>query len=107
MTEKRLVLSQRLVDAERVERVERVERDREQLAALLPGGSASRPVEVTSAAVIEGHATAAMPCPQCGGQYRVTEHTRPVPSLRRVDVGCRECGVERTLWFRIVANELN
>lgn len=71
------------------------------LAALQPGGSPARPIEVASASVIEARATA-MPCPLCGGFYRVHEHTRPVPHLRKVDVGCRHCSTPRTLWFRIV-----
>ena len=64
------------------------------------------PIVVASAAVIEVRA-AAMECPQCGGQYRLHEHTRPVPSLRRVDVACRRCGTPRTLWFRIEDREPN
>ncbi len=76
---------------------------RERLASLSRGGSPERPVVVASASVIEPRATQAMPCPQCGGQYRVLEHERPVPQLRRLDVCCRHCGVERTLWFTIVS----
>lgn len=75
---------------------------RERLAALLPGGSPDRPRVVTSAAVIESHATHAMACPLCAGDFRVLEHERPVPHLRRLDVRCRQCGSERALWFTIV-----
>jgi hypothetical protein len=85
----------------------RREDERERLAALLPGGSAQRPRLVASSSVIEGHASAAMACPQCGGQYRVLEHTRPRPDLRRVDVACRQCARPRALWFRIVSDEPN
>ena len=84
-----------------------MEHPREQLASLLPGGSARRPVEVASASVIEGHAADRMPCPQCGGHYRILEHTRPVPGLRKLDVECRHCSVPRSLWYRIVIDELN
>jgi hypothetical protein len=87
----------------RWKRAEQVEAARERIAALQRGGSPERPIEVTSAAVIEGRAYAAMPCPHCGGQYRVHEHTQPLPGLRRVDVDCRLCGVPRALWFRIAA----
>ena len=82
------------------------EQAREQLAALSPGGSPRRAIAVASAAVIEGRA-AAMACPQCGGQYRIHEHTRPVSGLRRVEVACRQCSTPRTLWFRIEDREPN
>ena len=84
----------------------RRERAREQLASLQPGGSSSRTIEVASAAVIEPRA-ATMPCPHCGGLYRIQEHTRPVPGLRKVDVTCRQCSTARSLWFRIVVDEPN
>jgi hypothetical protein len=80
------------------------EQAREQLAALSPGGSPQRAIPVASAAVIEVR-TAAMPCPQCGGLYRLHEHTRPRPGIRRIDVACRQCSTPRTLWFRIVDDE--
>jgi hypothetical protein len=101
MSDKQFAMEQRVTDAERLER------ERERLAALLPGGSVDRPIEVTSSAVIEGRAEDSTPCPHCGGQNRVIEHTRPVPSRRRVDVECRYCGTPRTLWFRIVPDVVN
>lgn len=79
---------------------------KERLASLVRGGSPKHPIRVASASVIEARA-AALPCPQCGGEYRIHEHTRPVPELRRVDVGCRQCSTERTLWFTIVPYEPN
>lgn len=82
------------------------EQAREQLAALSPGGSPRRAISVASAAVIEGRA-ATMACPQCGGLYRMHEHTRPVPGLRRVEVACRQCSTPRVLWFRIEDREPN
>lgn len=94
------------LDSARFQRALRAEHTREQLAALLPGGSPDRPIDVASAAVIEVRA-GAMACPHCSGLYRVLEHTRPVPGVRRVDVECRYCGVPRTLWFRIVDHEPN
>jgi hypothetical protein len=84
----------------------RREQARETLASLLPGGSVARPIVVTSAAVIEPRALA-MLCPLCSGEYRLHEHTRPVPGLRRVDVGCRQCRTPRTIWFRLVEPETN
>lgn len=82
------------------------ERDREQLAALLPGGSRERPLVIGSTAAIEPRALR-MPCLHCGGEYRVHEHERAAPSVRRVDVGCRQCGAPRSIWFRLVPLELN
>jgi Ribonuclease G/E len=94
-------------DAEHpVERALQREHAREQLAALSPGGSLQRTIPVPSAAVIEVRA-AAMPCPQCGGLYRLREHTRPLPGVRRVDVACRQCSTPRSLWFRIVDDDPN
>ena len=75
-------------------------RDRERLAALSPGGSAEHPIAVDSAAVVEIRARA-MPCVQCAGEYRVLEHRRTSAGLRAVDVRCQQCGVARTMWFRV------
>jgi len=82
------------------------EHTRERLAALRPGGSARWAIEVSSAAVIEPR-SASMPCPHCGGLYRIHEHTAPLPGVRRVDVACRNCSTPRSLWFRIVVDEPN
>ena len=82
------------------------EQARERLAALSPGGSPRRAIAVASAAVIEVRA-AALACPQCGGQYRIHDHTRPIPGLRRLDVACRQCSTRRALWFRIEDREPN
>ncbi|HEU0035043.1 MAG TPA: hypothetical protein VFQ53_30665 [Kofleriaceae bacterium] len=79
----------------------RREHAREQLARLAPGGSPHNPILVSSASVIEPRA-ATMPCPQCGGLYRIHEHTRPWPGIRKVDVACRHCSTPRSLFFRIV-----
>jgi hypothetical protein len=79
---------------------------RERLARLSRGGSRERPIAVASAAVVEVRA-GALPCPHCGGSYRLGEHVAPARGLRRVDVACRQCGRPRSLWFRIVDNELN
>ena len=81
-------------------------RDREKLAALVAGGSAERPIEVSSSSVIEGRVRA-MPCVQCGGEYDVKDHRSAGQGTRAVDARCRICGVARTLWFRIVSDEPN
>jgi predicted Zn finger-like uncharacterized protein len=76
-------------------------RDRERLASLSEGGSPARPLVVASASVVEVRA-AALSCPQCRGSYRVHDHRAPAGGIRAVEVTCRQCGVARTLWFRIV-----
>jgi hypothetical protein len=78
-------------------------RERERLAALLPGGAPDRPIEVASAAVVEVRARS-IPCPQCGGELDVGEHgatTHDGDALRVVDARCRRCGAPRTLYFRL------
>jgi predicted Zn finger-like uncharacterized protein len=81
-------------------------RDREKLASLVPGGAEARPIEVVSSAVIEGRVRG-MPCVQCEGEYRIADHRSAGAGMRAVDVRCGRCGVARTLWFRIVADEPN
>jgi hypothetical protein len=75
-------------------------RDRERLAGLLPGGSAERPFEVDSAAVIDGR-VGTLHCPQCDGTYALVDHQASAPGLRVVSVTCRLCHVSRRLWFRL------
>ncbi len=91
-------------EAERAAR--KLVRDRERLFALSAGGTSGRPLEVTSAAVIEVRIQQS-PCVQCEGEYRILEHAAPLPGLRRVDVTCRRCGAPRSIWFRIVDDEPN
>jgi hypothetical protein len=75
-------------------------RDRERLAALSPGGSEARPLEVASSSVIESR-VGAMHCPQCEGSYTLDDHQPSAPGLRVVSVTCRLCHVSRRLWFRL------
>lgn len=76
-------------------------------ASLLPGGSRDRPIRVSSASVVEVR-TQALTCPHCGvGTYRIVEHVAPAAAVRRVDVTCRHCSTPRSLWFRLVLDELN
>jgi hypothetical protein len=84
----------------------RLVRDREKLAALSPGGSEEHPIQVTSAAVVEGRA-GATPCVQCEGEYKVREHEAVPSGLRRVEVTCQQCGTRRTLWFRLISDDPN
>lgn len=81
-------------------------RDREKLAGLSLGGGREHPIVVSSTAVIEGRASA-QPCPQCGGELRVTDHRAEPGGMRPVDVKCRQCGVARTLWFRLAPDHVN
>jgi hypothetical protein len=72
------------------------------LAALEAGGSPDRPIEVTSASVVEPHA-ASLPCVACGQNTRVEEHvaiTTPRP-LRVARVRCARCGTRRDIYFRL------
>ncbi len=81
---------------------------RMKLALLEPGGSPERPIEVTSASVVEPHA-ASLPCAACGERTRVDEHValtvgddRGTPrSLRVAKVRCTRCGTRRAIYFRL------
>ena len=81
-------------------------RDKENAARLAPGGSAANPIHVLTTAVIEIRA-GATPCPQCKGELRIKSHEAPQPGLRRVDVKCQQCGVPRSLWYRLAPDESN
>lgn len=81
-------------------------RARQELALLETGGSSERPIEVVSSAVIEGRA-GSLPCPLCGGAFRVEDHQAESALLRIVSVRCRRCGVPRKLWFRIASRVTN
>lgn len=81
-------------------------RDREALAKLVAGGAPEHPLHVASAAVIESRAKT-VPCAQCGGAYRISDHRSAGAGLRAVDVRCTQCGIARTLWFRIAIEEPN
>ena len=85
-------------------------RVRMKLAALEPGGAPDRPIEVTSASIIEPHASS-MTCAACGNLgVRVEEHVaqtfggtgaEPARRLRVVHVLCQRCGTRREVFFRI------
>ncbi|HVM70067.1 MAG TPA: hypothetical protein VM204_09580 [Gaiellaceae bacterium] len=84
------------------------------LALLEPGGSPDRPIEVTSASVVEPHATG-LGCAACGGATRIEEHsavtladrTGAPRSLRVARVRCARCGVTRDVYFRLQASTVN
>jgi hypothetical protein len=83
---------------------------RVKLAALEPGGTAERAIEVPSASVVDVRA-AATPCARCGADVRVLDHTAHAgagdTSLRAARVCCKACGHERRLWFRLARPVLN
>ena len=78
------------------------------LAALEAGGSPERPIEVTSASIVEPHA-AGLGCAACGGSTRVEEHSAITVTdasgapraLRVARVRCTRCGVQRDIYFRL------
>jgi len=88
---------------------ERLKEDRERLFALEAGGSPERPLDAPSAAVIESHALS-VPCPLCGANHELVEHSAHVKNgvrLRETKLRCRQCGSTRSLWFKIVGPSLN
>jgi len=84
---------------------DKLARRRESLAALEPGGAPDRPIDVTTASVIEVHARA-LACLRCGESgVRIEEHeAREIEGrrLRVVRVACPQCGARRVVYFRIV-----
>jgi len=101
--------SDRTVRRERERAQTRLEADRERLFALSPGGSPERPLDAASAAVIESHALS-VPCPRCGANHELIEHSAHVlrgVRLRETLLRCRQCGSQRSLWFKIVGPSLN
>lgn len=98
-------------------RTERREAEREgvklakarlKLASLEAGGSPERPIEVTSASIVEPHA-AGLACAACGGSTRVEEHAAvsiadangSSRALRIARVRCTRCGTSRDIYFRL------
>ncbi len=78
-------------------------RARRQLLELSPGGTRQRPLEVSSAAVIEPKAEGTL-CPRCSDHFEVEGHEAPFgQGVREVKVHCRFCDERRSLWFRINA----
>jgi hypothetical protein len=101
-----VIRRKRTEQRERARAMRKLVRDREKLAALSVGGSEDRPIQVTSASVVEVRVRH-LSCPQCEGEYKVKEHRSPASGIRSVDVTCQMCGVSRTLWFRIVSPDAN
>ncbi len=75
------------------------------LASLEAGGAPDRPIEVTSASLVEPHASS-LPCAACGASgVRCEDHTALTTEddrrLRVAHVRCRQCGTAREIYFRI------
>lgn len=84
-------------------RQEQHRRQREAELAAAPGGSPDRPLEVSSASVVEARATSD-PCPVCDRPLYLEEHaveTHGEQSLRAVRVECRFCAHRRTVYVQI------
>ena len=79
-------------------------RQLERLAAEMPGGSPERPIEVTSAAVVETKARA-IPCIQCEALEMQLRGDRAASTargvLRELAMVCRQCHAARAVWFRV------
>src|SRR5260370_16429103 len=78
-------------------------RDRQKLALLSPGGTAARPIDVVSTAVIPVRARAT-PCPLCDGTLRLDDETAETIDgrrLRAAPMTCVSCGIAPVLWFRL------
>jgi hypothetical protein len=89
---------------------DKLARQRERLAALEPGGSPERPLDVSSASLVESRALS-QPCLRCGAaETRLDEHAAASAGghiLRTVRTRCGRCGVPRTLYLRVVATGPN
>lgn len=79
------------------------------LARLVPGGSPQRPLEVTTAALVEATARAGG-CPACGGEVRVDDHAAETVDgrlLRAVRLACVACGARTVRWVVVLPSRLN
>ncbi len=88
---------------------EKLARDVEKLWALGPGGSAQRPLAITSPAEVEVIARSTR-CPLCEGELRVDEHAAEVigkARLRVARVTCLVCRAPRAIYFELASARLN
>ena len=86
-------------------RARQLVRDKQRLSLLEPGGSAERPIDVPTSAVIPIRARAT-PCPLCGGSLRLDEETAE-QRLRTAHMTCVQCGTKRALWYRLSSTDPN
>jgi hypothetical protein len=95
----------RTLERQRRAASEKLLQSKRKLLELEPGGSRERPLEVTSAAIIEPKAKSTR-CPRCDAAFDVEAHEARADvhgRLREVKLACRACGERRSLWFRISA----
>jgi hypothetical protein len=88
---------------------QKIARDLEKLARLEEGGSPERAVLITSPSEVEVRARAT-PCPVCGGELRVEEHTAETHGGVRVRVAramCTVCRRPRAIYFRLAGSLLS
>jgi hypothetical protein len=100
---------QRTLDRALERKRQKLHEARVQLARLEPGGSPERPLEVSSASVVQSRAESE-PCLRCNGAMRCAEHGTAEGShglLRLVELSCRSCGETRRVYLRIVGSLLN
>jgi hypothetical protein len=77
---------------------------REKLAQLSSGGASERPIDVTSASVVESTALG-LRCARCESALRLEDHEAirtPHGILRRVRTRCTMCRASREVWLRIM-----
>jgi hypothetical protein len=78
---------------------------RDRLLDLEPGGSEERPIDVSTASLVEPKARAVR-CPRCDEPFDVERHEARIVGdarLREAVLRCRACGTARSLWFRVIA----
>lgn len=106
----RMARAKRPVRTRTIKRQARAENDRwvqakRRLLELEPGGAPERPIDVTTAALVEPKAKS-VTCPRCGELFAVDEHEAHADHehgrLREAKLRCTVCGERRSLWFRIV-----
>jgi len=99
----------RTANRELERKLEKLYEARQKLAELDPGGSPERPLDVSSASVVQARAEA-QHCLRCNLPMRCDEHTTfagPHGLLRLAKLDCRGCGATRDLYLRIVGSLLN
>ena len=101
--------SERAEERARARDHERLVRDLERLTERVPGGSPRRPIDVEAPSLVEPMAEGRS-CPLCEGGLRLVEHaaeTHDGVRLRVAHVRCTQCGVPRSLYFRLAPPALN